>query len=172
MNFGSFTVISPFLSGFATAKGIPLWVVGLSYSVVPFFTLLASYWAGKYMIYFGRASVLILGNCLIAIGSASLYLFLYLDTNQTILVLFISRVVAGSGFGLFQTAGFAILQASTARLSAEPWRSWRVSSDLAWSVGHYSEQACTTSVVSVLGSWDMPLPTCFLSRFLTTIPGT
>ena len=109
MNFGSFTVISPFLSGFATAKGIPLWVVGLSYSVVPFFTLLASYWAGKYMIYFGRASVLILGNCLIAIGSASLYLFLYLDTNQTILVLFISRVVAGSGFGLFQTAGFAIL---------------------------------------------------------------
>ena len=60
INIGTFTISSPFLTGFVKSKGVEVWVVGLAYSVQPVFALISGYFTGIYMEKYGRRFMLIL----------------------------------------------------------------------------------------------------------------
>lgn len=66
----SYTFISPFYPGIAKDKGMPVWLIGLTFSFDPVCALITSLYLGHNMFKFGRRLIFTLG-----IGLLSLSMF-------------------------------------------------------------------------------------------------
>ena len=109
INIGTFTISSPFLTGFVKSKGVEVWVVGLAYSAEPVLALISGYLTGIYMKKYGRRFMLILGNCFFCVGTGLMYLYTITNTVETIIILFLTRSLAGVAYGMYLTAAYAII---------------------------------------------------------------
>jgi MFS family permease len=105
----SFTVLASFYPGVAQSKGIPIWMIGLIFSIDPILGLPTSILSGKYMNRFGRKKFLTIGLFLGGLGTGLIGMIEFGSRNQTILISFISRLLAGIGAGMSMTASSAIL---------------------------------------------------------------
>ena len=105
----SFTIIASFYPAIAASKGIPVWLIGLIFSIDPIIGVPTSLLVGKYMNVIGRKIILSSGMVL---GSFALILidFVQESSNDNAIVLSIfSRILAGIGAGCSMTAAPAIL---------------------------------------------------------------
>ena len=66
--FCSFTLISPFYPEIAQDKGLPLWMIGVIFSLNPLAQLITSLLLSKYMVLIGRKIVLIYLNIYICLN--------------------------------------------------------------------------------------------------------
>jgi MFS family permease len=105
----SFTILASFYPGIAESKGIPIWMIGLIFSVDPILGLPTSILSGKYMNRFGRKKILTIGLFLGGLGTGLIGMIEFGSRNQTILISLISRLLAGIGAGMSMTASSAIL---------------------------------------------------------------
>jgi MFS transporter, DHA1 family, multidrug resistance protein len=105
----SFTIIASFYPAVAESKGIPLWLIGIIFSIDPLVGLPTSLLVGKFMNKIGRKAVLIFGMSLGSIGMFTLSLVEISDLEYAIFFSFLSRILAGVGSGCSMTAAPAIL---------------------------------------------------------------
>ena len=105
----SFTILAAFYPGIAESKGIPIWMIGLIFSMDPIFGLPTSIIAGKYMSQVGRKNILTVGLFLTGFGTLLIGLVDFGGKHETMIVSFCSRIIAGIGAGMSMTASSAIL---------------------------------------------------------------
>ena len=109
INIGTFTVAAPFLAGFANAKGVKLWVVGLAYSLEPVSAIISAYFVGLYMEKFGRRFMLTLGSSIVCFNTGLMYLYTVSNTEETIIILYVTGFLSGISYSMYITAAYAIL---------------------------------------------------------------
>jgi MFS family permease len=109
LSCAAFTVISPFYSKVAKDQNIPDWLVGIIISACPSISLVLSLYLPLNIQKLGRTKALIIG--MILIGSANIVLGNIIDTsaNTSIIMSFISRILAGSGSAFINITSYAIL---------------------------------------------------------------
>lgn len=105
----SFTILAAFYPGIAEAKGIPIWMIGFIFSIDPIFGLPTSIIAGKYMNQVGRKKVLTVGLFLTGLGTLLIGMLDFGGKQETMIISFCSRIIAGIGAGMSMTASSAIL---------------------------------------------------------------
>ena len=109
INIGTFTISSPFLTGFLKSKDVDMWIVGLAYSIEPVLTMASGYFVGIYMEKYGRRFMMILGNSIFGVGTGLMYLYTITNTLETIILLFVTRSLAGIAYGIYFTTAYAII---------------------------------------------------------------
>ena len=109
INIGTFTVASPFLTGFVKSKGVGVWVVGLAYSVEPFLSIISAYFTGIYMKKYGRRFMITLGNCIFCFSTGLMYLYRFSNTVETIIILYTASFLSGIAYSIFITTAYAII---------------------------------------------------------------
>ena len=105
----AYTIIAPFYPGVASAKGLPIWLIGVIFSIDPLVGLPTSLIVGKNMKKFGRQNVLVVGMSAGTLGMFFLGLIEEFDKEAVIFFSILSRTLAGIGAGCALTAGEAIL---------------------------------------------------------------
>lgn len=105
----SFTILAAFYPGIAESKGIPIWMIGVIFSIDPIFGLPTSIIAGKYMNKFGRKKILTIGLFLTGLGTLLIGMLDFGGKQETIIISFCSRIMAGIGAGMSMTSSSAIL---------------------------------------------------------------
>jgi MFS family permease len=93
----TYTFISAFYPQIAKDHGIPIWVIGVVFSLNPASSLISALILGKNMNIIGRKKIL-LGSLLFT--SISMFLLSpieYLDTNYILIMSFTSRIISGVG---------------------------------------------------------------------------
>ena len=105
----AYTIIAPFYPGVAESKGLPIWLIGIIFSIDPLVGLPTSMIVGRYMRIFGRRNVLVFGMAAGTLGMFCLGLVELYDYTTVIILSIISRTLAGIGAGCALTAGEAIL---------------------------------------------------------------
>jgi MFS family permease len=105
----SFTILAAFYPGLASEKGIPIWLVGLIFSLDPILGLPTAFLVGKSMNRFGRKNFVSIGILFSAIGIFLIGLLEHVDKSEAIVLSITSRVFAGIGAGCSLTATGAIL---------------------------------------------------------------
>ena len=105
----SYTILSSFYPGLAISKGIPIWLIGIIFSIDPLVGLPSSVIAGKNMQKIGRRSILIFGMGLGSIGMLLISFVEASDYTGTIIISIFSRVLSGVGAGCSMTAARSIL---------------------------------------------------------------
>lgn len=100
----TFTLISPFYPEIAKKKGLPLWMIGVMFSLNPFAQLITSLFLGRYMVRIGRKLVVMSS---FIFTSASMIMLSPIEEVElatlTILSVF-ARLLGGIGAGCVFTS--------------------------------------------------------------------
>ena len=104
----TYTMIAPFYPQIAQDKGVPLWLIGVIFSLNPLAYLITALFLGKYMVLIGRKNAVILSFALVS--TSMIFLSPIEDTsmNQLIILSLISRACGGIGSGFMFTAVITI----------------------------------------------------------------
>ena len=102
--FMTYTLISPFYPGIARSKGVPIWLIGVIFSVNPLSSLLTSIFLGKYMVKIGRKLVVVASYIFVAVSMIFLAPIEDVELVPMIVLSLISRVLGGMGQGCILTS--------------------------------------------------------------------
>jgi MFS family permease len=108
ISLSPYTMISTFLPGIASDKGVPIWVIGLIFSMDPIAGLITSVLLGNYMYKVGRKFCLGLGLFFTALCVFVLVPIEDIDYTGLLVVCFSSRILAGLSSGLADNASVSI----------------------------------------------------------------
>ena len=100
----TFTLIAPFYPTVAQNKGLPLWLIGVVFSINPTANLIATIYIGKNLQKVGRKNVMIASFAATALSMLILSPIEYCEKVTVIILSFVSRIVAGIGVGFMFTS--------------------------------------------------------------------
>jgi MFS family permease len=92
-----YSIITAFYPEIARAKGIPVWLIGIVFSLNPAVSIFVTLGLGKYMKSIGRKTVLLASLVLISISMFLLSPIEYLETNYVLILSFACRIIGGIG---------------------------------------------------------------------------
>lgn len=95
----TFTLISPFYPEIARKRGLPLWMIGVMFSLNPFAQLISSIFLGKYMIRIGRKLVLISSFLFTSAAMIMLSPIELVDLRYLTILSILARLLGGVGAG-------------------------------------------------------------------------
>ena len=95
----TFTLIAPFYPKVAQNKGLPIWLIGVVFSINPTANLIATIYIGKHLQKVGRKNVMIASFAATALSMLILSPIEYCEKVTVIILSFVSRIVAGIGVG-------------------------------------------------------------------------
>lgn len=93
----TFTLISPFYPEIANKKGLPLWMIGVMFSLNPFAQLMASIFLSKYMARIGRKLVLLSSFLFTSASMIMLSPIEEVDLATLTILSIIARLLGGIG---------------------------------------------------------------------------
>ena len=104
----AYSMISPFYPDLARSKGVPLWLIGVMFSINPLATLLTSLFLGKYMVAIGRKLVLVSTFLLVSAALIILSPLQLCEITPFIILSFFSRALGGIGTGCIFTSAISV----------------------------------------------------------------
>ena len=104
----AYSMVAPFYPQIAERKGVPIWLIGVIFSLNPLFNLITSLVLGKFMNTIGRKNIIV--SCFIFVAGSMIFISPIEDCNmnQLIILSSISRILGGIGGGCIFTAGITI----------------------------------------------------------------
>ena len=100
----TYSMISPFYPDLARSKGVPLWLIGVVFSINPLAMLITSLLLGKYMVRVGRKLVLVSSFLFVSSALIVLSPIEMCDRVPFLILSIFSRVLGGIGTGCIFTS--------------------------------------------------------------------
>ena len=105
----TFALIAPFYPNIIEKKGLPLWIIGLVFSMHPVANLVSSIFIGTYLQKLGRKNVMVASFALTALSMIILSPIEYCDQLFVVIFSILSRILGGVGKAFMCTSIMTVI---------------------------------------------------------------